>query len=80
MYKGETVSDIPSDFTATAKHYEDFVGKHPLPLSRDAAEILLSYASESSLVQYHEGGVPDIDQVIVKRAGARKRRPIAARG
>ena len=46
---------------------------------RDAAEILLSYASESPFVQYENGGVRDIDHVIVKCAGARKRRPIAPR-
>ena len=79
MNKGEAKSDISSNPAATTEHHENFVGKYPLPFSRDAAEILLSYASESPFVQYEDGGVCDIDHVIVKCAGARKRRPIAPR-
>jgi hypothetical protein len=77
--KGETESDISSDLTVTTEHHENFVGKYPLPLSRDGAKMLLANACESSFVQYQDRGVRDIDQVVVKRAGARKRRPIAAR-
>jgi len=79
MNEGETEADVSSDLTATTADYENFVGKYPLPFSGNVAQILFTYAPEPPFVQYENGGVRDIDHVVVKCAGARKRRPIAPR-
>jgi len=79
MNERKTEADVSSDLTATTEHYENFVGKYPLPFSGNVAQILFTYAREPPFVQYENGGVRDLDHVIVKCAGARKWRPIAPR-
>jgi hypothetical protein len=76
--KGETESDISSDFGVPTEHYENFVSEYPLPFPRDVAEVVLLYTRESPLMQHENCGVRDIDHVVVKGAVAWKRRPIAA--